>query len=675
MAVSFYKNTFDKDFLIVSPEEVAFGIAQGTWQGEIMYLRSLTNEAEYKAEKKKLPAVTWSGTFKPGSRSISSLVKYSNLTVLDIDNLSEEKILLYKSQLLNEPFVRYCFISPSGTGLKIVIEVSTFGAEHRSAFLHLKKYFEEKYFFKVDDSGKDVSRLCYVSYDPQIIINSKSEIFQVDTKYGQIISTYSPVNVEAEKLIHDHQKKYEVCVKWVERNKEYHDGNKNNYIHAIACALNRVGVPMEAAIMLIDQNLVTPDKIWYQSVRSAYFHNQGEHGKFPVKKMGITPFIAPPYIISYNDEAISELMTITSMLYHKGVPKNNIEDLICKLVNYYDSKGWIDTRKEGWDTFGMMAYAINELNKNIANVTAQHALAYIPAEEMARDLVKINLNLLPTHLLNFDEALGGGQVPGNAYGLIGFGGTYKSILIMYMAYMDAMAGIPSLYVNGEMSQLQFLERLTLLVLGINLRYEISTGNLREDNVESFMDKIKEATNGNLQVYSGSGFTKQNILSTLDNFTAKTGKKIGRVYIDGMAQMHWNGKNEVDALIDNSFILKDIAKEANNGEMCVIIALMHCSGEDNKVMRNTSKKIRGGQKVVTNLDGYMCTSLLIDPESIDENTPDDFSFISGKFYIRMVDKRSAAPEVNVIVNLNRHLHLSIENTDPRQYEINPKKTTR
>jgi hypothetical protein len=672
--IAYFNNTFDKNHSPADPHLVAEFIKSDNLKEFICYLR-LLNKKEYTAEKQsKLPAVTWSGTFKPMTRSIETMESYSGLVCMDFDDLEPENIAVIKAQLINDPSLMYCFTSPSGKGVKAIMAVNTGIEDHRAAWLHLEDYFKKIYFLTADKSGKDASRLCYLSWDPQIIIKSAIP-FIVDLKYGEITTQHS-TNLSTMQATNDAKAAWRVCKKWVEdRNgRQYVEGERNVYIHSMSCALNRCGIDIDTAIALLDSELLTPDRKWLQSVRSAYFHNQQEHGTIQIRDIGATEFIAPAYVLedNTNDPAAQDLKNLAAALMHFKVPQNVMMDIVLKIARYYQKCGYIDLNV--YDPYILISQAHQELQVNVANNSAQFSLKYGDAADIGTKILSMDMSgVMPMYLKWFDEALGGGLLPGNYYGIIGFGGTDKSVLIQWMQVMDAMNGIPTLYLNGEMSEYQYFERLALMVLGINFRYMVSKGELREDNIGEYVGKIREALKNNAHVYSGSGFTKAQILATVDNIHATTGKKIKRVYMDGHAQMDWGGREEIMAQINNSFIGKEIAKEANNGEGVALLSLIHCSGEENKVMRNTGRLIRGGSKLLANMDGYLCTSLFIDPETITEENPDDFGFLSGVFHLRLVDKRSNAGEVSAVIRLNRQLHLTLdEQTDPRSLEVSRKK---
>jgi hypothetical protein len=673
MNICLYKDTFSKEFLVIPFQQMMDAILTGTYRESIDYLRTL-DAAGYKAQKKLLPAVTWSGTFKTGTRLIESLESYSGLVVLDIDKLDPSNIEVLKQQLSMDPFVHFCFVSPSGNGIKIVVRVNTGPEHHLSAFLHLQKTFEDKYLFKVDPSGKDVCRLCYVSYDERCIWKHSSEIFEVDTRYGEI-AVYQPNdNLKNYQPTTDLDNVFKVCTKWVNNTKTYQDGEKNVYIHAMACALNRCGVAMEDAINLITMNLPTPDIKWHQSVKSAYFLNQHEHGAVTIRDLnsGTNTFIAPPYVANYTDDvATNDLMRITAELFYNKVNPTTIQDIIGKITRYYNKEGYVDLDRAS--LADLMNRAIYMLQQQMANHASKSALSYETAESLGIELINQDaFGSLPTYLPWIDEPLGGGLMNANFYGLIGFGGTFKSVIVQFWTFMHSCNDIPVLYLNGEMSKLQFYERLALQVFGINLRYEMSKGNINKENIASFIEQMETVTKKNIFFFNGSGFNKASINATLDHILATTGKKVKLIIMDGLTQMDQGGREEAPANIHNSGICKEIVKEAHGGEGVTLVALIHCSGAENKTLRNTGTVVRGGSKMLANMDGFFCTSLLVDPETMNMENTDDMSFLPGKFYFRMVDKRSTAGTVSCIVNVTPKLLLEMEECDPKQYELNPSK---
>jgi len=161
-------------------------IRDGSFRDEVESLRTLIKneqKKEYSQQKKKLPAFTPSGIFD-GGRKLEFLKSYSGIIVLDIDKVDSVDLPSLKS-IASEILCTYaCFISPSNCGLKILVRVDSRQAYHKQAFEQVKEYYEALLKLSVDRTGKDITRLCFFSFDETIYINTYSEIFK--TKIAMI---------------------------------------------------------------------------------------------------------------------------------------------------------------------------------------------------------------------------------------------------------------------------------------------------------------------------------------------------------------------------------------------------------------------------------------------------------------------------------------------------------
>lgn len=669
LKISAFRHAKDTQPADVFASAIINGILRGRWR-ELIESLGILNEEGYKELKKELPCVTWSGTFS--ERKASALIEYSRIVVLDIDNVPEpEKV---RDSLVDDPYVLFAFISPSGHGLKVLFRVNTDAEHHLSAFLHLQRYFQEKYLLKVDDSGKDVSRLCFISWDSQAYYNYECTTFEVDVRYGDVKMYTQDEKFKNYEPLKDHTELFKLIKYWVESTGttiQYVKGQRNRYIHAFGCALNRVGLPLNEAIELLQANYDLPPKELISTVRKSYFQNSNEHASIEVKDLKGTEYKAPPYIANYHEDVVENDLAIkTALLYHKGISMPEIADIIGKIAQYYNTKGFIDLTKGSLKD--LMNKSIQQLNNKVLDASAEHSLVYEDASEIGRRLVEMDLveGTVATYLGDLDIDMNGGILPKSFVGIIGVGGTFKSILLQYICYANAANGVPSLYLNGEMSDLQFFGRLGFMVLAENLTYLIRKGEVNKDNIESYIERINSQLQHNLFVVNGNGFNQENVNATLDNIKAKTGKTIRLIGVDGVTQMDSNGKEEVAAAIMNTGVCKEICKTCNQGEGAVVIGLMHVSGEQvaAKIRRDNGPFCRGGGKTIANMDAYFSTSLLIDPDTDNLENDEEVIFILNKFYVRLNDKRTATGFVSKIINVDeKTLHLSIENCEPSSYE--------
>ena len=58
-----------------------------------------------------------------------------------------------------------------------MVKVNSEKENHKTAFLQLQTHFEKLLNVEIDKSGKDITRLCFVSFDPEIYINTNAESF------------------------------------------------------------------------------------------------------------------------------------------------------------------------------------------------------------------------------------------------------------------------------------------------------------------------------------------------------------------------------------------------------------------------------------------------------------------------------------------------------------------
>jgi hypothetical protein len=135
-------------------------------------LRAITDKKEAKQYKvNNFDYVTFSGTFS--NREDKSLIKHSGLITIDLDELSNLEEV--KLQLLNDEYfeTELLFTSPSGDGLKWIVSIDLMKATHLEYFNGISNYLLTTYKLKVDASGKDVSRACFVPHDRNCYINPK----------------------------------------------------------------------------------------------------------------------------------------------------------------------------------------------------------------------------------------------------------------------------------------------------------------------------------------------------------------------------------------------------------------------------------------------------------------------------------------------------------------------
>jgi len=191
--VSFQESATSSISKEMSVSQVLNDIKTGKYSFQINKLRELLSNNlfdNYVNEKKKLPAVTFCGTFN-GIRKREFIKEYNQILVIDIDKLDEQEFERVKSIVESEEFVFASWISPSQNGIKGLISLSfksdvnstdieLIDIRHKIAFKQIQEYYSEKYNINIDSSGSDTTRLCFFSLDPELKIKNEYKQFEIE---------------------------------------------------------------------------------------------------------------------------------------------------------------------------------------------------------------------------------------------------------------------------------------------------------------------------------------------------------------------------------------------------------------------------------------------------------------------------------------------------------------
>jgi predicted P-loop ATPase len=248
-------------------------IKTGKYKPGIIYLRKSLAEKKdeaYNKAKKSLPAFTPSGKFV-GGRKLQFLTEYSNFIILDIDKLSAADLQNAKHLANQCEFTFASFISPSGNGLKILVKIDTPKAEHKETFLKVQAHYESILNIEIDKSGKDLTRLCFYSWDENLYLNENSKIFVTLSEVEMSLIEEAPkLKTETESVYLDYDAIYNHCVNFTEKKVQYVNGSRNVFVHQLACNLNRKGISLQQAMGYIMADFGYDEKEVTQAVHSAY---------------------------------------------------------------------------------------------------------------------------------------------------------------------------------------------------------------------------------------------------------------------------------------------------------------------------------------------------------------------------------------------------------------------
>lgn len=587
MQISLYKNSQDSVGSVIDFTKVLRIIKSDKLRVKILALKVILEREgkhAYQDAKESLPAVTFAGIFSP-RRSLETCVDYSSLIVLDVDKLSPAEIEDLRDAFSLDRHILCYFTSPSGAGLKIIVQVDSEAKDHYSAFESLRVYFLANYQVKLDPSGKDISRICYLTCDPDLYYNGQAEPFHVEVSEEQRNRVYADREVynSKGKITTNDLEIYRVCKGWADYHCEYKEGSRNQNIFICSCNLNRCGLSLENAILSIARDRTDlPVSEIKDTVRKVYKSKEKEHNTIKV------------YDFDKQQDASRGAMQIDS-----------------------------------------------------------------PADIMDKIMSASSEGLIASGFLVQDKTFGGGKERGAVYAYIGREKTYKSVHAIMEACNLAMNGQPVLYLNGEMSMRQFMQIVAQQRLAVP----------RIQFVEN-AERIKEWVSDNLQhlsVVTGKDFTYDKILRSADAIRVKCGKDVAQVFIDGISHMDGANREEIHALIENSKVIKEVAKGCNEGRMAAVTVLIHTDSACNYWSRKPQSFIRGKTKVLSNFDGSVGFSRFVKPDTVNEDWS-DFELRNDIYNVRVEDYRLTGESSNVVMHLDANCAPHESDDDVNLYEF-------
>lgn len=251
-------------------------IRDGASQDIVRAIRSENDKEERNKLKQKLPAVCFSGKFN--KRNDSSLIKHSGIMCLDFDNFPTEKEMLEeKEKLTKDRYTFSVFVSPSGLGLKVLVKIPDEEENHKKFFNSLEVHYSSEFF---DKTCKNVSRVCYESYDPLIYVNEQSSTFNtiIEHEYQEVVKHKGAQTIP----ITDENKIVEILMKWWERKYGLKDGERNNNVYILASSFNDFGVAKTLAEYVMNSFVSKdfPSSELKRTIKSAYANTQNFGTKY-----------------------------------------------------------------------------------------------------------------------------------------------------------------------------------------------------------------------------------------------------------------------------------------------------------------------------------------------------------------------------------------------------------
>ncbi len=164
--------------------------------GQLVNITKVIDDIHNKTErlavscKEQLPVAYFSVSGFNGRKTNANVAKHSGLVIFDIDvkdNPNTDFIQL-KKDLQSSDYTYACFTSPSG-GIKLIVNTYIRDSKHHDIYYKIIQYHFLSSFSqisKIDISGSNIARACYLPYDNEAYFNPRASVFLIideDIKY------------------------------------------------------------------------------------------------------------------------------------------------------------------------------------------------------------------------------------------------------------------------------------------------------------------------------------------------------------------------------------------------------------------------------------------------------------------------------------------------------------
>ena len=164
--------------------DVLLDIQSGAWQEKVAHVRSLPSDSkEQESAKVELPYCTWSGVFH--YRSNSALSKHSGQVGVDLDRLGWDSVTTVLQTAMTDTYCLAAYRSVRGEGVRLLFRIPPCSTDdHVIAFEQVARHVKAVYGHEPDQSGKDVSRASFISFDNGLWFKGNAKILPIQISPG-----------------------------------------------------------------------------------------------------------------------------------------------------------------------------------------------------------------------------------------------------------------------------------------------------------------------------------------------------------------------------------------------------------------------------------------------------------------------------------------------------------
>ena len=269
-----------------------------------------------------------------------------------------------------------------------------------------------------------------------------------------------------------------------------------------------------------------------------------------------------------------------------------------------------------------------------------------------------------------------GRLRGKVCAMIGYGGTKKSLrALQILLHNIRKTGIRGVYSTMEQSVFELMNRI------INYSVEIKRGDgninglstsdlieeeehLRKKAGQMLRDQVAPIYGKNLWMTPTTSFVAEEYDQMLGELEAREGK-MDMLVIDGLSRMGGAG-SEVERTMTAMREIKDLANRRN----MFIIVMVHVSRGARLHTRDVRELIRGGEKIIDEVDFAIMRSMIINEE---KSSHGKIEYRNDVGWERFYDKRGKGVSIDIIDSFDpKSLALEAINDEPSIHEVTIKK---
>jgi hypothetical protein len=394
--VTFFQTIYDNKPYYGTIEKALQRIKDCVSKTKVNIVRATLDKDLANKRKAELPCVLFSGKFK--DRTDAGLIEHSGFLVLDFDGVYD--VQEKKESLKKYSFIYAAWVSPSGNGVKALVKIK-YPEKHRQHFEGLKDIFND-----LDNSGINVSRVCYESIDPDLWINDNCKSFdKFKIEITKNVSVSNTTNDDFNKIL-----------KWLtNRGDAFVTGERNLFMYKLASACCRFGIPeldcesyASSSFLMQDSSFTMQEA--KRAIKSAYKSNMFASAEFDkesiVNKSDRQEIVIDADIYNKEKKPKDVIFGLDVKKEALGIYRNGYESAdstgAIKFDEYFKFKKGEITLLSGIGNYGksnfmkyLMVLSVKKFKRKFAIFTPEE----MPAHEFYHDLTEIYLgaNCTPTY--------------------------------------------------------------------------------------------------------------------------------------------------------------------------------------------------------------------------------------------------------------------------------------